>query len=159
MKKFTLNLKTGLFIVVCLVFTAFSAFIPFDEQLVYIQQKLIDHYDSAQESKEVKRYELNVTNNGFCRYKRYFNNGKVEYFSFRLAKFSGMDYYGTDKNGKLYLRTKGEDVIVQTHNDPKGDVDSMANYMSIPLKDMEPEDLTDLSERLTKINSQVLVQK
>ena len=159
MEKFTLNLKTGLCILICLVFMAFSAYIPLDEQFVYLQKKLVDHYDNTQESKEVKRYELNVTNSGFCRYKRYFNNGKVEYFSFNLMKFASMDYYGTDKNGKLLLRTKGEDVIVQTHNDKKGDVDSMATYLSIPMKDMEPEDLVDLSERLTKLNGQILVQK
>lgn len=160
MKKFTLNLKICLCVLSCLVFMAFSAHVLLDEELVYLQKKLIEHYDNAQEDRGIKRYELNVTNSGFCRYKRYFKTGKVEYFSFNLAKFKDLDYYGTDKNGLLVLRTKGEDVIVQTYNDKKGgDIDSMAAYMSIPLKNIEPQDLTELSVRLIKMNAQLLVQK
>ena len=159
MNKFTLSLKMSLFLLLCLVFMAFTAEI-LDEQTVYIQKKLAEHYDNGQEDQQIKRYELNLTNTGFCRYKRYFTSGKVEYFSFNLVKFKALDYYGTDKNGKLYLRTKGEDVIVQTYKDKDGgDVDSMATYMVIPLKNIEPQDLSDLSERLLKMNAQLLVQK
>jgi hypothetical protein len=118
------------------------------------------HYDDAVQSGQIKRYELNVTNTGFCRYRRYFVSGKVEYFSFNLKKFKDIDYYGTEKNGNLFLRTKGEDVIVQTYNDRKeGDVDSMATCMSIPLKNIEPEDLITLSDKLAKMNAQLVAQK
>lgn len=160
MNKFTLGLKMSLSLLFCLVLMAFSADKLLDEQLAYIQNKLLEHHDSTHEEEEVKRYQLNVTNTGFCRYRRYYVSGKVEYFSFNLAKFKDLDYYGTDKNGKLYLRTKGEHVIVQTYNDKKGgDVDSMATYMVIPLKNIEPQDLADLSERLIKMNAQLLAQK
>jgi hypothetical protein len=159
MNKFTLSLKMSLFLMLCLVFMAFSVGI-LDEQGAYIQEKLTEHYDEGQEGQQIKRYELKVTNTGFCRYKRYFNSGKVEYFSFNLVKFKDLDYYGTDKNGKLFLRTKGDDVIVQTYNDKKaGDIDSMAAYMVIPIKNIEPQDLSDLSDRLVKMNEQLLVQK
>ena len=159
MNKFTLSLKMSLFLLLCLIFMAFTAGI-LDEETAYIQKKLAEHYDNEQEGRQIKRYELNVTNTGFCRYKRYFTNGKVEYFSFNLVKFKTLDYYGTDKNGKLYLRTKGEDVIVQTYKDNDGgDVDSMATYMVIPLKNIEPQDLSDLSDRLAKMNAQLLAQK
>ncbi|MNL63796.1 hypothetical protein D3C87_1879620 [compost metagenome] len=58
------------------------------------------------------------------------------------------------------MRTSGENVIVQTYKDKKGgDVDSMATYMIIPLKNIEPQDLVDLSERLIKMNAQLLAQK
>ena len=107
----------------------------------------------------MKKYELNVTNSGFCRYKRFYTSGKVEYFSFNLCKFKDIDYLGTDKAGMLILKTLGDDVIVQTYNDRKGDVDSMANYMSIPMKNVEVEDLSALSERLVKMNAHLLVQK
>lgn len=160
MNKFTLSLKIVLFMLFCVVITAFSADGLLDEQLTYIQNKLVEHHDSEQAEEQIKRYQLNVTNTGFCRYRRYYESGKVEYFSFNLMKFKDLDYYGTDKSGKLYLRTKGENVIVQTYNDKRGgDVDSMATYMVIPLKNMEPQDLSDLMERLIKMNAQLLVQK
>lgn len=160
MKKFTLNLRICLCALSCVIFMAFSTQVVLDEEFAYLQKKLCEHYDSSREGKEIKRYELNVTNSGFCRYRRYFSNGKVEYFSFNLIKFSGIDYYGTDKSGHLFLRTKGEDVIVQTYNDRKGgDIDSMACYMTIPMKDIEPQDLSDLSDRLVKMNAQLLAQK
>ena len=145
---------------ICLVFIAFSPVSVFDEQTEFIQQLLSDHYDDSARTLSVKRYELNVTNSGFCRYKRYFSNGKEEYFSFNLTKFRDLDYYGTVEKGELYLRTKGEDVIVQTYNDRKeGDVDSMATYMVIPLRNIEPEYLSDLSERLFRLNARQLAQK
>lgn len=144
----------------CLVLMAFSSPALLEGEYVYIQNKLLEHHDNAYEEGQIKRYQLNVTNTGFCRYRRYYVSGKVEYFSFNLGKFKDLDYYGTDKNGKLYLRTKGEDVIVQTYNDKKaGDIDSMATYMVIPLKNMEPQDLCDLMDRLAKMNAQQLVQK
>ena len=160
MNKFTLSLKMSLCLLLCLLLMAFCIPGLLDEELAYIGKKLSEHHDSEHAKEQIKRYELNVTNTGFCRYKRYYVNGKVEYFSFNLIKFKDLDYYGTDKNGLLYLRTSGENVIVQTYNDKKdGDVDSMATYMVIPLKNIEPGDLSDLSERLVKLNAQLLAQK
>ncbi|TKC07141.1 hypothetical protein [Pedobacter frigoris] len=160
MKKFTLSLKMFFFLLLSMVFMAFAASIALDEDTAFIQKMLADHYDDTQEASLLKKYELNVTNTGFCRYKRYFSSGKVEYFSFNLKKFKDIDYLGSDKQGRLYLHTKGEDVIVQTYNDRKnGDIDSMAAYMVIPLKNMEPQDLIAISERLVKTNAQLLVQK
>jgi hypothetical protein len=95
----------------------------------------------------LKRGELIVTNTGFCRYKRYFEDGKIEYFSFNLLKFKDLDYLGNVKAGKLLLHTMSDDVIVQTYNDKAGDLDSMASSLIIPLKNIEPEDLADFSKR------------
>jgi len=153
MKKFTFCLKLLLIPALCLLFSAFSYPDSLEEYVIYLQKSLIEHYDSAQEITLVKKYELNVTNNGFCRYKRYFNNGKIEYYSFKLSKFKDLDYYGTTTSGQLYLRTKNEDVIVQTYNDKQGDVDSMATCVIIPLKNIEAEDLNRIKENLTKITA------
>ncbi len=139
---------------------AFSRPSDLVEESLFLQKIFRDHYDDAYEIPALKRYELNITNSGFCRYKCFYGNGKVEYFSFNLRKFKTIDYYGNDKNGTVVLRTAGDDVIVQTYNDRKqGDLDSMANYMTIPLKNIEPQDLNDLSVRLTRINAQLLAQK
>lgn len=151
MKKFTIALNTMLFLALCVVFYAFSDPESLEIYTGNLQKSFAEHYDLSQESNQIKRYELNVTNNGFCRYKRYFNNGKTEYFAFKLNKFKDMDYYGNASAGKLYLKTKGDDVIVQTYKDRGGDVDSMSTQVIIPLKNMEAEDLNLIRDNLERI--------
>ncbi|WP_029283113.1 hypothetical protein [Pedobacter sp. R20-19] len=151
MKKFTLCLKLSFISAVATLLFAFSDPESIEQYVGYLQKSFTEHYDISQEAKQIKRYELNITNNGFCRYKRYFNNGKTEYFAFKLAKFKDMEYEGSTAVGRLYLRTKGDDVIVQTYNDRGGDVDSMATQVIIPLKNIEAEDLNAIRENLTKI--------
>lgn len=155
MKKFTINLKSVLLACSGLILCGFGASKLMDEDAALVQKKLSEHYDTGHQGADIRKYELYVTNNGFCRYKRHFENGKVEYFSFNIVKFKDLDYLGTVKNGRLYMRTSGEDVIVQTYNDRKGDVDSMATFLAIPLKDMEPEDLAELSLRFHQMNVQL----
>jgi hypothetical protein len=160
MNKFTLRMKFCLSLLICMVVMAFSSPLQFDEQASFLHKILNDHHDQGEKETGIKRFELNVTNSGFCRYKRFFVNGKVEYFSFNLVKFRDMDFYGTENKGSLCLRTKGEDVIVQTYNDRRnGDIDSMASCMSIPLKNIQPEDLIAISGSLAKMNAQPLAQK
>jgi len=153
MKKFTFHLRMGAILLLCLLFLAFSPYGPIEQEAAYVQQKLTEHYNGDSGIKNVKRYELHITDKGFCRYKRFFNNGKVEYFSCNLQKITGFDYLGDVRTGTLILRTKGDDVIVQTYNDSRGgDIDSMATYMAIPLKKLEAEDLNDLSEKFQQIS-------
>lgn len=159
MKKFTLPLRILLLIIFPLFLMAFVLSDVIEEDTAYIQQVINDHYDLNQEQVPIKRYELSLTNTGFCRYKKYLKSGKVEYFSFNLKRFKDMDYLGNDKKGRLLLHTKGEDVIVQTYNDRKGDIDSMATSVSIPLRDVEPEMLIGLSDRLIKMNGLLLIEK
>ncbi|WP_316736216.1 hypothetical protein [Pedobacter aquatilis] len=158
MKKFTFCLRLLSIPALSIFLYSFSEADGVDEYVNYLQKSFTDHYDFAQESNAIKKYELNVTNNGFCRYKRYFNNGKVEYFAFKLAKFKDLDYYGTTTSGKLFLRTKNDDVIVQTYNDRAGDVDSMATCIVIPLKNIEAEDLNQIKENFTRIGPNNTVQ-
>lgn len=143
----------------CAALCAFYGFALPEEPMVYIQNMLQQHYDIEATGKEMKRFELNVTNTGICRYRKVYNNGKEEYFAFNLNKFKNMDFYGTTAKGNLYLRTKNDDVIVQTRNDRKGDVDSMATYLAIPLKNIEADELNALAENFKRINNTVLVQR
>ena len=159
MKKFTLCLKISLVSAFCMFLCAFSDPESMEQYVSYLHKTFTDHYDSNQESDQVKRYELNVTNSGFCRYKRYYSNGKTEYFAFKLSKFKDMDYYGTTTSGKLYIHTKGDDVIVQTYKDRGGDVDSMATQLVIPLKNMEAEDLNLIRDNLNRINAEVSISQ
>ena len=81
MKKFTLNLKIVFSFAVCLVFLVLSGFDLPEEQTFFIQSFLTKYYDNDAQMKDIKRYEINVTNTGFCRYRKVFNNGKEEYFA------------------------------------------------------------------------------
>lgn len=160
MNKFTLGLGMSFSLLFCMILMAFSRGEFLDEQSDYIQNMLVEHHDSDQGAEQISRYQLNVTNTGFCRYRRYYASGKIEYFSFNLSKFKGLDYSGTDEHGELYLRTTGENVIVQTYKDKKAeDVDSMSTYMIIPVKNILAQDVVDLSDRLLKMNAQLLAQK
>ena len=152
MKKFTIGLKISLISACSIALCSFSDPETIEQYVGFLQKSLTEHYDFSQESSQIKRYELNITNNGFCRYKRYFNNGKTEYFAFKLSKFKDMDYYGNTSSGKLHIRTKGDDVIVQTYKDRGGDVDSMATQVIIPLKNMEAEDLNLIRDNIERIN-------
>ena len=159
MKKFTLNLKNLLFISSLIALCVFSGFNHQEEQPLFIQNLLIKYYDNDAHTKDVKRFEINVTNNGFCRYKKIYNNGKQELFSFNISSFKTMDFYGTATKGELYLRTKKDDVIVQTRNDKKGDIDSMGTFLMIPLKNIETAELNALSESFQKLNTTLSTQK
>ncbi|RYZ18806.1 MAG: hypothetical protein EOP49_49190 [Sphingobacteriales bacterium] len=74
-----------------------------------------------------------------------YQNGKQEYFSLQLHLLEDMAYLGTANVGTLQLRTKEDEVIVQTYKDRSGDVDSMSTSMVIPLKDVEADDLNKLN--------------
>lgn len=151
MKKFTFSLKTGISLLLYVLLLSFSPITDWEEEAAEVQQCLMEHYNENLIS-NIKKFELHITGKGFCRYKRFFNTGKVEYFSCNLQKVKTLDYLGNTKTGTLFLRTQGEDVIVQTYNDRRGgDVDSMATFIAIPLKNLEAEDLNVLSEKLQQL--------
>ncbi|MBB2147105.1 hypothetical protein GM921_16490 [Pedobacter sp. LMG 31464] len=156
MKKFTLNLKIVFSFTACLTFCVFSGFNSPEENTVFIQNMLTKYYDNDGQNQEVKRYEINVTNTGFCRYRKVYTNGKEEFFAFNLSRFKAMDYYGTNTKGDLYLRTKNDDVIIQTRNDSQGEIDSMGTYLVIPLKNIDVAELNALAENFKRINQTLL---
>ncbi len=156
MRKFTLNLKKCVFFLSAMVFLSLSAFVTREDDKKTIHAILNKYYDKEGQQAQLKRYELNVTNNGFCRYRKVFTNGKEEFFAFNLTRFKSLDYYGNSENGELWLRTKSDDVIVQTRNDKSGDIDSMATYVMIPVKNIDVDQLNELSSRLKKLTQQEL---
>lgn len=161
-KKFTQNRKMWFFLAAILSFSTLSAFLiidPLEEESTFLQNKLISLYDEDLSGKTIKRYELTVTNSGFCRYKRYYQNGKIEYFSFNFIRYKDLDFLGSSSRGQLYLRTIADDVIVQTYKDRGGDVDSMASYLIIPLKQVEPPDLNMLAEKFRSMTAGLLKQQ
>ena len=159
MQKFTLHLKKSVFFSICLIFLVCAGFEIADESTTIIQNTLTKYYDTTVGGNVLKRYELNVTNTGFCKYKKVYTNGKTEFFSFNLSRFKHMEYYGTTARGELHLHTQHDDVIVQTHNDRKGNVDSMATQMIIPLKDIDQDVLNTLAAQFTQVNTTLAKNK
>lgn len=118
-----------------------------------LKMNAVYHVQDA-ESK-LKKYELLISNDGFIRYRRHLINGQQQYCSFNLTRFKDLDYIGSTDIGTLILRTQGEDVIVQTYNDPNGNVDSMAFQVQFPVKNLEAEDLHFIRENLLQIKREL----
>jgi hypothetical protein len=108
---------------------------------------LTQSYDPSTDIK-LKKWELTLTDDSFIRLRKTYQNGKQEYFSFQLHRLDNMDYAGNENAGTLQLKAKGDDIIVQTHNDRKGDIDTMATVLNIPVKNMPTERLDSLREAL-----------
>ena len=159
MKKFTLYSKKYIFSYGLALVLTFLAFHLPEEPNAFIQNTLTHFYNNDAEGKVLKKVEINITNSGFCRYRKTFISGKQEYFAFNLSRLKAIDYYGTTSNGELYLRTQKDDVIVQTRNDNNGDVDSMGTCLVIPLKNIDENLLNSLSENFKKINENFAVVK
>ena len=120
-----------------------------DEQqwLTWSNKCLTQSYNADGDVK-LKKWELSLTDNAFVRLRKTYANGKQEYYSFHLHRFNDMDYLGTTTAGTLQLKTIADDIIVQTYNDPKGDIDSMATSLNIQVKNMDPERLDSLRDAL-----------
>ena len=101
-------------------------------------------FDTGVRKNKLKKYEIQISDKGFLRLRKYYPNGKEEYYSFNLKKLIAMDYFGSSASGTLALKTKSDDIIVQSFNDAKGDVDSMSSTLTIPLKNIEAEQLNEL---------------
>ncbi len=158
MKNLTFHLKKILPLASGIGLLVLLAFKKPEESTVVIQQTLLRHYNAGAEGTQLKRFELQVTPTGFCRYRKIYQNGKVEFYSFNLLRFKDMDYYGNMEKGQLYLRTNQDDVIVQTRNDRKGDVDTMATQLILPLKEVDENALNTLYRHLKQVNQALVIR-
>lgn len=104
---------------------------------------------------KLKKFELLLSDDGFLRYRRFLLNGQQEYYSFNVLRFRDLDYIGNTSVGTLILQTQDEDVIVQTYNDPKGNIDSMAFEVQLPVREIEAEDLQLIRENLLQIKKEL----
>ncbi|CAN5289937.1 hypothetical protein BH09BAC6_BH09BAC6_15650 [soil metagenome] len=124
--------------------------------LSWTNKCLSESYDPSGEVK-LKKWELTLTSDSFIRFRKTFQRGKQEYYSFNLNRLNDMDYLSNGINtGLLKLKTVGDDIIVQTYDDPKGDIDSMTTVLNIPVKNLEPERLDSLRKALLYLKSKGL---
>lgn len=114
-----------------------------EENWKWVQRFLLQAYDYSANT-DLKKWELSVTPEGFFRLKKFLSSGKQEYFSFNLKSLKGVNYTGTTAYGNIIFNTNQDDIIVQTYNDPDGNIDSMSTNLSIPVLNIEPEKLDSL---------------
>ncbi|RXF71264.1 hypothetical protein [Arcticibacter tournemirensis] len=139
-------IKTG--IIFCIVLLSGWKRSVSDQQTIEWIHHCIAGRFNASEGTKLKKWELNISEVGFLRLRKYYPNGKQEYFSFNLSRLNTMTYLGTVGSGYIILKTKADDIIVQTYNDRKGNVDSMATSLKLPVVNMEPEQLDTLNRYL-----------
>ncbi len=138
------------------IFTSsFKDFSHVHELAVSVQLKLNQYYDADQDVVKIKKMQLLITDDGFLRYRKYFPNGKQEYFSFSLTRFNNLRFLGSTEHGTLVLETLDDDVIVQTYDDPEGDIDSMSRTLNIPLKNLEINDLHEIESNFIQIKKEL----
>ena len=117
------------------------------EILAWSNKCLTQSYDPSGEAK-IKKWDITLTDDAFVRLRKVYTNGMQTYYSFQLRRFNDMAYIGTTVSGTLQLKTIADDIIVQTYNDPKGDIDSMATELDLPMKNIEPNRLDSLQMAL-----------
>jgi len=139
--------KIGCLLLGAMLLFSFKADPDTRELLTWSNKILAQDYDPSGDTK-LKKWELNITDDYFLRLRKTYQNGKQEYFSCQLHSFADMDYLGTVASGLITINTKADDIIVQTYNDRKGDVDSMATMLTIPVKNMEAEQVDSLRNAL-----------
>jgi hypothetical protein len=134
---------------------SFKAEMSEQEMLAWSNKCLNESYDPSGEAK-LKKWELTLTDDAFIRLRKTYANGKQEYYSFQLHRYSDMNYLSSAGSSTLQLKAIADDIIVQTYNDPKEDIDSMATQLTLPVKNMEPERLDSLQKVLTYFKNKSL---
>ena len=111
--------------------------------LAYGNKCLNESFDPTVDPK-LKKWQLELTPEAFLRVRKIYQSKKEEYFSFQLHRMVDMSYLGTAESGMLQFKTAEDDIIVQVTNDRKGDLDTLATTLNIPVKNMPPERLDSL---------------
>jgi hypothetical protein len=80
---------------------------------------LNENYDPTVEPK-LKKYEITLTADHFIRLRKTYQQGKQEYYSFNLNRFTELGYIaGAAATDTLQIKTQADDIIVQTYEDPQ----------------------------------------
>lgn len=125
----------------------FNRYADKQQTISWSNQCLFQCFDASGEIK-LKKWDLSLTADAFLRFRKTYLNGRQEYYSFNLRRFKDLDYLGTATRGTIRIKTLADDIIVQTYNDRKGNVDSMTTTLSIPVKNMDAERLDSLYNAL-----------
>ena len=113
---------------------------------------LAESFDPSADIK-LKKWEIALTPEHFIRLRKTYQHGKQEYYSLHLNRLDSVNYLGTSDGGQLRFKAIADDIIVQTYDDPKGNIDSMATVLDIPVKSMSPERVDSLNEAIKYLRS------
>src|SRR6185312_3758527 len=142
-------MKKKLVLIIILFSTAicfsFKRSMTEQDWLLWTNKCLMQSYNAEADTK-LKKFEFSVTSDAFVRLRKTYAKGKEEFYSFNLHQLGDMDYFGNTVTGTLQLKTVADDIIVQTRNDRKGDIDSMTTVLNVPVRNMEPERLDSLRD-------------
>jgi len=139
-----------------LFFGGFRSFSTEQEWITWSNRFLNESYDPTVEPK-LKKYEIMLTPDHFIRLRKTYQQGKQEYYSFNVKRFTNLNYIpGTAATDTLQIKTQADDIIYQTYEDPKGDIDSMATSWNIPVKKMTQPRLDSLRQALNFLKGKEL---
>ncbi len=151
--------KTGIIAFLTALLLISSSFkSDFDEQewLTWTNSCLNKIYNPSAD-KKLKKWNLSVTSDSFIRLRKYYVKNKQVYYSFNLTKLKDVEYRGNAKKGVLELKTKEDDIMMQTYNSRKGgDIDEMKTVLDIPVKNIKATRLDSLKEGLNYLKEKAL---
>ena len=104
----------------------------------------------------LKKWEITLTPDYFLRFRKTYQQGKQEYFSFNLQRLTHVDYLPGDTAGILRFNTQTDDIIVQTYEDPEGNIDSMATTLGLPVHSMNAARFDSLKSALNYFRAKSL---
>ncbi|TWR27843.1 hypothetical protein FPZ42_01120 [Mucilaginibacter achroorhodeus] len=148
--KPVLKIRSGIaLLIICLLLCSFKGFMDDLEWTAWGNRFLNETYDPSVDA-NIKKFEINLTPDHFIRLRKTYQQGKQEYFSFRINRMDALNFKpGTANTDTLEFKTVTDDIIYQTFEDPAGDLDSMVTQWDLPVKKLSPKRLDSLKEALT----------
>lgn len=144
---------TNLFILLLCLLPFYS--FRYKKDISLIRDDILSSFKKHESEKYLgcKSYKLEITDEGFIRYRRTLANNKSEYYSVKINRFLEVKYHGTEKNGWLLVNFEPSSVIYQTYRDPAGNVDSMANEIALPLNNISVDNLNVLRNNFQSLKN------
>jgi len=137
-----------------LIMPLLYGFVAFMDEQAWVDwgnRALTEAYDPSGEP-DIAKWEITLTTDHFIRIRKTYQQGNQEYYSLNIKRIKGMDYLRAAADtlaDTLQIRTLTDDIIIQTFDDPNGDLDSIATSLKIPVAKLSPGRLDSLKEAIT----------
>ena len=119
----------------------FAAFMDEQGWVSWGNKALTESYDPSAEP-NIAKWEITLTPDHFIRLQKTYQQGNREYFSFNIKRLKSINYLpGSAAADTLQMQTQTDDIIIQTFQDPSGDLDSMGTFTNIPVRKLSPQRL------------------
>jgi hypothetical protein len=141
----------GIALLIMPLLYGFAAFMDEQAWVDWGNRALTEAYDPSGEP-DIAHWEITLTTDHFIRIRKTYQQGNQAYYSFNIKRISAMDYQRAAADtltDSLQIRTLTDDIIIQTFDDPNGDLDSIATSLKIPVAKLAPGRLDSLKEAIT----------